>query len=114
MDCGFKSHLMHAMPYKDKTKQNEYLNEYMKKRYSLRRQEAIEKLGGKCVDCNSQVDLEFDHINPSEKSVAIAKASSFSNKRWNEEIVKCVLRCINCHKARHYGSVANNGLAPDF
>ncbi len=85
------------------------MNEYMKERYRKRRNEAIERLGGCCVNCGSDKDLEFDHKDPETKSFTIAHASSFSEKRWNEELVKCQLLCKDCHreKSKHDGSADN-------
>lgn len=79
----------------------EYQNSYMKERYRLRREEAIKRLGGKCSKCSSRDELEFHHINPEEKSFTIAKGSSFSEERWQDEISKCVLLCRTCHLASH-------------
>ena len=74
------------------------MNEYMKERWRKRRVEAELFLGGKCVICGVSEDLEFDHINPATKLYTIAKASSFSEKRFWEEVKKCQLLC----KEHHY------------
>lgn len=76
---------------------NDYMNEYMKKRWELRRKIAIGFLGGFCVDCGSTNDLEFDHVNPATKSFTIAQASSFSEERFWNEVEKCQLLCKKCH-----------------
>jgi 5-methylcytosine-specific restriction endonuclease McrA len=57
-----------------------------------------------CVVCgeNDLVVLEFDHINPSEKSFAIARAIS-DGLKWEvilQEIRKCQILCANCHKRK--------------
>lgn len=80
---------------------NEYMNNYMKNRYKKRRSEAIDKLGGKCVVCGTTQDLEFDHIEPHTKEITIARASSFSESRWQAEIAKCQLLCHTCHVEKH-------------
>ena len=85
---------------KDKSKYNEYMNDYMKRRYSLRREKAIAKLGGKCVHCGSCNNLHFDHIDPSTKVATIARMSSMSAVKFNAEIDKCQLLCEDCHKAK--------------
>lgn len=46
---------------------NEYMRNYMRARYHARRTAGIEKLGGKCVDCSSVEELEFDHVDRSTK-----------------------------------------------
>lgn len=82
---------------------NKYMREYMLKRYHRRRKEAIIKLGGKCVDCESEDNLEFDHANPEDKSFNVAKAfTSMATAMLWEEIHKCVLRCKDCHAQKTY------------
>ena len=60
------------------------------------------KLEKGCNDCGYRVHpaaLEFDHINGSKDfNVAFAKSISHAKK----EIKKCVVRCANCHRIRHY------------
>ena len=74
------------------------MNNYMKKRWEQRRKQAIEKLGGKCTICGNSENLEFDHIDPSTKLYTIARASSFSEKRFWEEVSKCQLLCVVHHQ----------------
>ena len=85
------------MPFKDKAAYAAYMNEYMKQRYATRRAAAIVLLGGKCVRCKTTLNLEFDHIDPSTKVMSIARASSVSEERWQNEISKCQLLCEDCH-----------------
>lgn len=87
---------------------NKKMNEYMKQRYQRRRLEAIIKLGGKCVECDSDCNLHFHHKDSSEKSFTLAKGSSYSDKRWNAEVEKCKLLCADCH-AKHHESKASCG-----
>lgn len=57
-----------------------------------------------CVDCpeNDPACLDFDHDDPSKKSVDISKAiKSYSLEKLKEEIAKCTVRCANCHRKRH-------------
>lgn len=80
---------------------NTYMNEYMKNRYKVRRDFWLDKLGGLCVDCSTDQDLEFDHKDPSTKSFNVAKAlSGWSASRIEIEMAKCVLRCKACHKVK--------------
>lgn len=78
------------------------MNDYMKSRYLKRRLNAIEKLGGCCKICGEDdyTLLEFDHIDPKTKEFTIAKASSFSEERFNKELDKCQLLCKTCHKIK--------------
>ena len=98
------------MPQRDREKYNNYMRKYVKSRYYKRRQAAIEKLGGVCVDCSSTEDLEFDHADRITKGFDIAKAfSGFSEVRLQSEIAKCVLRCGDCHRTK---SAIERGFKP--
>lgn len=76
---------------------NDYMREYMKTRWQKRRASAILQLGGKCVNCGSVDDLEFDHKDSSEKKFYISRMSSCSEAKWQEELAKCQLLCHDCH-----------------
>lgn len=91
------------MPAKD---YNNYMREYMLRRYYRRRGEAIEKLGGQCKSCGTTDDLEFDHIDPDQKEYSIAKIfTSGSEGKVQAEVAKCQLLCTDCHKKKHHTSV---------
>lgn len=76
--------------------------EYMKTRRQNLRIRAIESLGGKCVDCGSTNNLEFDHINPSTKRITIADSiASDDVESVMTEVQKCQLLCMTCHKKKH-------------
>jgi hypothetical protein len=72
----------------------------------LRNKEFIREYKKKhpCVDCG-ETDfrvLQFDHVN-GEKENAVANLSrKASLAKVKEEIVKCEIRCANCHTRRHY------------
>ena len=58
-----------------------------------------------CVDCGETdpLVLEFDHNNREDKRLEIVKI--LQRKYWDlefleEEISKCEVRCVNCHKKR--------------
>ena len=89
------------MPYKDTTKQKEYLHEYSKsyhqKRYDKRKREMIDYLGGECAECGATTSLEFDHIVREGKKFSITR---LWNRRWGiikPELDKCQLLCHDCH-----------------
>ena len=78
---------------------NEYMNDYMKRRYRQRRELAIQTLGGECVVCGSNDDLEIDHI----EREGVPHNKKFS-KFWNmalfqfmKELEKCQLLCSYHH-----------------
>jgi len=56
-----------------------------------------------CVDCGNlnPVVLEFDHRDPAQKLTEVGRL--IACKRWPrvlEEIRKCDVRCINCHRRK--------------
>jgi len=57
-----------------------------------------------CVDCNESniILLEFDHKNPEEKveCITVMVTNGFSFSKIKQEIEKCEIRCISCHKKR--------------
>lgn len=68
---------------------------YMAERRRRRRVKATEYLGGKCVQCGSTIDLQFDHIDPNTKDFEISKAKALDGpwERLEEELKKCQLLC---------------------
>lgn len=55
-------------------------------------------LGGKCKICESENNLEFDHIDPITKSFCMTKFLNVSKEKALEELNKCQLLCSECHK----------------
>lgn len=51
-----------------------------------------------CIDCKLTTDLELDHVNASEK--ISHRIWSWSEMRRNAELIKCVVRCVECHKIK--------------
>jgi len=88
------------MPFKSKKRYTEYMKKYMKKRWSNRRQEAIEYLGGKCVKCGSTEELEFDHLSKTSKEFTLADFGSKNEEDFHKELKKCRLLCKPCHYER--------------
>lgn len=77
---------------------NEYIRKWQKKL------KAIMYLGGKCSKCG-ETDirvLEFHHKNEHLKKMELGKFFTCSWCSIQEEIIKCVLLCRNCHVEEHY------------
>jgi hypothetical protein len=56
-----------------------------------------------CVDCGEEdpVVLEFDHVFGKKKdNIADAIQKAWSLKKIQEEIIKCEVRCANCHRRK--------------
>lgn len=88
---------------------NEYMREYMARRYEERKAWAIERLGGSCTKCRSTSELQFDHIDPATKEFSIAtRLAGVAMKRLLLELDKCQLLCQACHldKSRREGSLS--------
>lgn len=85
------------MAPKDREKYNEYMRNYMLRRYHERRQQAIAYLGGTCVHCGTAENLELDHIDPKTKTLEIGKMWSVAETRFWAEVEKCQLLCRAAH-----------------
>jgi hypothetical protein len=87
----------------------EYYLEKVQKRNVLLRQEVVNYiqnylLNNPCVDCgeSNPVVLEFDHKGevPKFRAVSSLIRGRFSLKKIKEEIIKCDVRCANCHRKK--------------
>ena len=83
---------------------NEYMREYLKKRYTRRRAQLLDSRGNQCAGCgifadDASVRLEVDHIDPMEKRLNLSMLlSTGSMARVWVEFEKCQLLCSRCHK----------------
>ena len=80
------------MPYKDKNKQREY------QRIRVSQTRASWFQDKRCIQCDSQNNLELDHINP--KTKISHRIWSWSSSRRLQEIVKCQVLCKKCHRQK--------------
>lgn len=88
------------------------MKKYMRDRYARRREDALEYLGGRCLDCGSEENLQFDHIDPSSKEFNIGKILAGANEdKLYRELNKCQLLCEDCHKAKSKRENANGNIA---
>ena len=89
---------------------------YMAERRKNRRNQLIEMSGGKCIKCGSTDDLNFDHIDPQQRSFRLCgKALDGPWGKILEEWRKCQLLCRKCHLHKteendEYGEPANKGI----
>jgi len=78
----------------------EKISEYEKAHHKEKRAYCIEYLGGKCVKCGSTERLEFDHIDRTTKKYTIAGRVTLNFDNLKEELNKCQLLCVDCHKIK--------------
>jgi hypothetical protein len=83
---------------------------YMQNRRLQRRQECIKILGGKCVECSTEENLQFDHIKAETKSFTIS--GWMLDRPWViilEELDKCQLLCHSCHRKKTIANKETGG-----
>lgn len=62
--------------------------------------EAVERLGGVCVDCGYRDNLDalqIDHVDPAQKTLLTTELLRGSYGRFVAELGRCQLLCANCH-----------------
>ncbi|GGJ58924.1 hypothetical protein [Glutamicibacter ardleyensis] len=84
---------------------------YRARRYQSRMKAMIRLLGGHCAKCDSQTNLQFDHIDPRTKKFTIAERWDASPLVLIPELAKCQLLCEPCHiqKSAEEKSVEHGG-----
>lgn len=84
----------------------EYIREYRTKRKIL----AYEMLGNKCASCGKTENLQFDHINPKDKTNEVASMFTSKIEDFILEVKKCQLLCVPCHyeKSIKFGDYLQN------
>ncbi|MDD4894805.1 MAG: hypothetical protein PHW54_05780 [Candidatus Omnitrophica bacterium] len=91
----------------------QYLIAAVRKRRKKIRQMAVEYKGERCQQCgyNRCIDaLEFHHTDSSGKDFSISeKGYTRSWSKVKEELDKCMLLCVNCHRELHAQSAASTG-----
>lgn len=86
-------------------------NLYTIKKGIEKRLYALDKLGGKCVNCGYcefTCSLDIHHLDPKIKDVNFSSFRGWTLKRIDKEIENCVLLCKNCHSAYHSGYINLN------
>lgn len=79
------------MPYADPAARRAYQREW------CRQKRANALLGRCCAECGATADLEFHHVDPSEK--LSHRIWGWSPDRIAKELDKCVVLCASCHEA---------------
>lgn len=79
-----------------------YIKQYQQRRREERRAYAVQKLGGKCVNCNTTENLEFDHIIPIGQVIGrrISELLTARKERLDKELKLCQLLCEECHRLK--------------
>lgn len=83
----------------------DYIRQKQKDLKRDRKLQAINYLGGACVDCGGTFHpaiFEFHHANPVDKIRELSKLLHCSWDKLTVELDKCVLLCANCHRLRHH------------
>lgn len=87
-------------------KNKEYIKDKQRLDKRNRKEEAIVYLGGRCHSCSGTFHpaiFEFHHKDPSTKEGKDpSKCLSFSWKKLQQELDKCILVCANCHRLIHH------------
>jgi hypothetical protein len=73
----------------------------------LKSHELLIKLkdGKQCVECKDSFPwyvLEYDHLNGKKFSIFESRLTRFDEEVLLDEIAKCELVCVNCHRLRTY------------
>lgn len=105
-DPNFKPDRRYKAPVKRTPEEKrEYNAEYKRRTRRLARIKSLEYLAEKgCCDCGTRDPrvLEFDHLDPSEKSKGVCRllcdGYSWASEKLRQEIRKCRVICANCHR----------------
>lgn len=87
--------------YRDPDARREYMRQWTHALIEKRKAASIKALGGKCVDCGSTENLEFDHKDPKHKRDRLSRMWTRKKAVVWAEVRKCELRCHDCHARRH-------------
>ena len=69
--------------------------------------------GGKCQKCgyNKNMNaLEFHHRDPSKKDFTISQRANHAWKSIKEELDKCDILCVTCHRELHSDSIGDEKI----
>jgi hypothetical protein len=80
--------------------QREQRTETQRLKRQERRKVLLEHLGGKCVGCGITENLQFDHIDRTQKLFCISNKLDYSFEKLLPEVEKCQLLCHQCHELK--------------
>lgn len=79
----------------------DYMREYMANRYHQKRQEVIDRLGGRCARCGStEGKFHLDHKDKSKKTMRASDLHSVNDQRFESEIKNLQILCEDCHREK--------------
>jgi 5-methylcytosine-specific restriction endonuclease McrA len=81
-----------TMPYKNREDKQKFQREWIAKRKAEFFKDKI------CAKCDSNYDLQLDHIDRTIKTSH--RIWSWSEEKRNEELKKCQVLCSKCHKIK--------------
>lgn len=77
----------------------EYMREYMKNRYHEKRNQVIERLGGKCSRCKTKEGpWHLDHKDKRKKTMRASDLHSVNDQKFEKEVKNLQLLCEKCHR----------------
>lgn len=79
-----------------------------------KRQRCIEYLGGKCVGCGTTENLQFDHLDRSQKQHNISRIVDWKFERIVPELDKCRLLCDDCHQIKTRAEADNQAILKGY
>lgn len=92
-------------------------NKYNTERGNINRRNALEYLGGKCINCGFdryKSALSIHHLDPSKKDPAFSSCYGWAWSRLKQELDLCVLLCANCHTAVHANELNVDAAVMNF
>lgn len=104
-----RKYCLECLPFKSgRLKSENALAERRAKQYTYKRnrvedhqEKALTLKGGCCCICGyskASWALDFHHVNPKLKTMAIARNWGAAWERLEKELEKCILVCRNCHR----------------
>lgn len=79
----------------------DYMREYMANRYHKKRQEVIDRLGGRCARCGvTEGKFHLDHKDKSKKKMRASDLHSVNDKKFENELQNLQILCEDCHKIK--------------